>query len=73
MEIKILIDGYYSALKLAAKNLRDVNYDNNIYALDAGTGALKWKFHGNAVMLSPAVVNGVMYIGGHDGYFYVIE
>ena len=40
----------------------------NLYALDAGTGALLWKYvPGGFDLLLPAVANGVVYIGvlGH--------
>ncbi len=38
--------------------------DDNVYALNASTGALLWKYTtGNYVDSSPAVANGVVYIG----------
>jgi eukaryotic-like serine/threonine-protein kinase len=44
--------------------------DGNIYALDAATGALKWKFQtGNVVHTSPAIVDGKLYIDSWDSYF----
>jgi len=48
--------------------------DGNIYALDAGSGALKWKFHtGDVVHASPAIVDGKLYIGSWDSYFYALN
>lgn len=48
--------------------------DYNIYALDAHTGALQWKFAtGNVVHASPAVVDGVVYIGSWDRYLYALD
>lgn len=48
--------------------------DGNVYALDAATGALHWKFHtGNVVHASPAVANGTLYIGSWDSYFYALD
>jgi outer membrane protein assembly factor BamB len=48
--------------------------DGNIYALDAATGALKWKFQtGNVVHASPAIVDGRLYIGSWDSNFYAID
>ena len=44
--------------------------DNNIYALNAGTGALLWKYTTGAVQSSPAVANGVVYVGSTDGNVY---
>jgi len=48
--------------------------DSNIYALDAATGALKWKFKtGNVVHASPAIDSGALYIGSWDSYFYALD
>jgi len=48
--------------------------DHNIYAVDAKTGALKWKFAtGNVVHASPAVSGGVVYIGSWDRYLYALD
>ena len=41
--------------------------DNNIYALNAGTGAKLWNFDTDvAVDSSPTVVNGVVYVRAGD-------
>lgn len=48
--------------------------DGNIYALDASSGALKWKFHtGDVVHASPAIADGTIFIGSWDTYFYALE
>ncbi len=48
--------------------------DGNIYALDAASGVLKWKFQtGNVVHASPAIADGVLFIGGWDSYFYALD
>lgn len=48
--------------------------DGNIYALDANSGALKWKFQtGNVVHSSPAISDGVLYIGSWDSYLYALD
>jgi outer membrane protein assembly factor BamB len=48
--------------------------DGNVYALDAATGALKWKFHtGDVVHASPAIADGRLYIGSWDSYFYALD
>ncbi len=48
--------------------------DGNIYALDALTGSLKWKFHtGDVVHSSPAIAEGILYIGSWDSYFYALD
>jgi len=48
--------------------------DGNVYALDAASGALRWKFHtGNVVHASPAVAAGTLYVGSWDSYFYAVD
>jgi outer membrane protein assembly factor BamB len=48
--------------------------DHNVYALDAHTGTVVWKFTtGDVVHASPAVADGVVYIGSWDRYFYALN
>jgi outer membrane protein assembly factor BamB len=48
--------------------------DQNVYALDARTGALRWTFAtGDVVHASPAVANGVVIIGSWDRNLYAID
>ncbi len=49
-------------------------YDNNFYALDAGTGALLWKYPAPTTYDKsvPAVANGVVYFSSED-YFYALN
>ena len=43
------------------------SYDRHVYALNAGTGALLWKYQTGGS--SPAVANGVVYVGWEDGVY----
>lgn len=48
--------------------------DGHVYALDAGTGRLRWSFlTGDVVHASPAVANGIVYIGSWDGWLYALD
>jgi eukaryotic-like serine/threonine-protein kinase len=48
--------------------------DGNVYALDAQTGALKWRFKtGDVVHASPAIADGMVFIGSWDSYFYALD
>jgi eukaryotic-like serine/threonine-protein kinase len=48
--------------------------DTNVYALDAATGNLKWKFKtGDVVHASPAISGGALFIGSWDSYFYSLD
>lgn len=48
--------------------------DGNVYAVDAKSGLLQWKFAtGDVVHASPAVAGGVVYVGSYDGNLYAID
>jgi len=48
--------------------------DGNVYALDAASGKLNWKFHtGDVVHASPAIAEGTVFIGSWDSYFYALD
>jgi outer membrane protein assembly factor BamB len=48
--------------------------DTHVYALDAKTGAVIWKFAtGDVVHATPAVVDGVVYIGSWDRNLYALN
>jgi outer membrane protein assembly factor BamB len=48
--------------------------DENIYALDAASGELRWKFKTNDVVhASPAYADGVLFCGSWDSYFYALD
>ncbi|MBX3174489.1 MAG: PQQ-binding-like beta-propeller repeat protein [Gemmatimonadaceae bacterium] len=48
--------------------------DQNVYALDAATGAVKWTFStGDVVHASPAVAGGLVIVGSWDRNLYGID
>ena len=48
--------------------------DGNLYALDAASGELRWKFPtGDVVHSSPAYGGGVLYFGSWDSFFYAVD
>lgn len=48
--------------------------DGNVYALDAKSGRVRWKFKtGNVVHASPAIANGTLFIGSWDSWFYALD
>jgi eukaryotic-like serine/threonine-protein kinase len=48
--------------------------DTNIYALDATSGVLKWKFSaGDVVHASPAIAGGTLFVGSWDSYLYALD
>jgi outer membrane protein assembly factor BamB len=48
--------------------------DGHLYALNAGSGELRWKFKtGDVIHASPAYANGVLFFGSWDSYFYAVD
>ena len=48
--------------------------DGHLYAVDADTGDLRWRFRtGDVVHASPAFADGVVYAGSWDGRFYAVD
>jgi outer membrane protein assembly factor BamB len=48
--------------------------DGNVYAVDAASGVLQWKFPTRDVVhASPAVAGNTVYVGSWDGSFYAID
>jgi eukaryotic-like serine/threonine-protein kinase len=48
--------------------------DGNLYALDAASGELRWKFKtGDVVHASPAFDSGTLYFGSWDSYLYAVD
>jgi outer membrane protein assembly factor BamB len=48
--------------------------DGYVYALEASSGNLKWKYQtGYHVQSSPAVSEGIVYVGSKDNYVYALD
>ena len=48
--------------------------NQDVYAVDATTGAERWRFEtGKIVFSSAAVAKGVVYVGSHDGNLYALN
>lgn len=67
-------DVYLSSPVVAEGGVYFGSGDGHLYALDANSGSLRWKFKtGNVVHASPAFVNGVLFFGSWDSYFYAVD
>jgi outer membrane protein assembly factor BamB len=67
-------DFYLSSPTVAGGLVYFGSGDGQIYAVEAATGALRWKVQtGNVVHASPTVVAGVVYVGSFDTYFYALD
>ena len=64
-------------LPIVADGVVYVSENGLLYALDANTGATLWSDEigtgGHVVESSPAVVNGVLYVGSGDGNVYALD
>lgn len=59
------------------------SWDTYVYALDAASGSLVWKFKTKTdelyqgglegILASPQIANGNLYIGARDGFFYALD
>ncbi len=67
-------DVFTSSPAVALGNVYFGAGDGNVYAVDAKTGILQWKFAtGDVVHASPAVANGTVFIGSWDGNLYALD
>jgi eukaryotic-like serine/threonine-protein kinase len=67
-------DFYLSSPAVVGSTVYVGSGDGNVYAIDAASGALRWKFQtGNVVHASPAVANDTVYIGSWDSFFYALN
>jgi outer membrane protein assembly factor BamB len=65
---------YYSSPTVANGVVYVGSMDENLYALNASTGALLWTYPAvSAVSSSPAVANGVVYFGSEDENLYALN
>jgi len=44
-----------------------------LYAIDIRTGTQRWQFRAESGVSSPAVADGVVYVGTEDGALYAIQ
>ena len=67
-------DFYLSSPAISTNTVFFGSGDGNVYALDTGSGTLRWKFHtGDVVHASPAISNGTLFIGSWDSYLYALD
>lgn len=67
-------DVFLSSPTIASNTVYIGSGDHHVYALDARTGALRWKFAARDVIhASPAVANGLVFIGSWDRNLYALD
>src|SRR5207237_5770600 len=69
-----VIEAWFSSPTVSGDTAYFGSDDGYLYALNALTGELKWKFKtGDVVYSSTAVADGAVYVGSHDGYLYAVD
>ena len=67
-------DVFLSSPVVAAGTVFFGSGDGHLYAVDAASGQLRWKFKtGDVIHASPAYAGGVVYVGSWDSYFYAVD
>jgi outer membrane protein assembly factor BamB len=67
-------DVFISSPALANGKVYFGSGDGNVYAVDAKTGLLQWKFATKDVVhASPAVAGGIVYVGSWDSALYALD
>jgi outer membrane protein assembly factor BamB len=67
-------DVYLSSPVVAGGMVYAGSGDGHVYALDAASGELRWKFQaGDVVHASPAFDSGTLYFGSWDSFFYAVD
>src|SRR6266566_9638104 len=69
-----VIEAWFSSPTVSGDTVYFGSDDSYLYALNALTGELRWKFKtGDVVYSSPAVADGTVYVGSHDSYLYAVD
>jgi outer membrane protein assembly factor BamB len=67
-------DMFLSSPTIAGGTVYIGSSDGHVYALNAESGSLAWKYKtGDIVHASPAVSDGTVYIGSWDSWFYALD
>ncbi len=67
-------DVYLSSPAVAAGRVYFGSSDGSVYAVEAATGKLVWRFRTNGLVhSSPAVADGVVYVGSWDASLYALD
>src|SRR5207249_11476653 len=69
-----VIEAWFSSPTVSDDMVYFGSDDSYLYAVNALTGELKWKFKtGDVVYSSPAIADGGVFVGSHDGYLYAVD
>ena len=64
----------FSSPAVAGSTLFIGSDDGFLYALDADSGELRWRFEaGREIFSSPSVADGTVFVGAHTGFVYTLD
>ncbi len=66
-------EGFESSAAIVDGIVYATSLDSNLYALDLGSGKLKWKYRAAETKSSPSVSKGVVYFGDAEGTFHAVD
>lgn len=66
-------DIIFSATAIAGDTVYFGANDKNLYALDYKTGRQRWQFRAESAVSSPAIQDGVVYVGTEDGTVFALQ
>lgn len=66
-------DAIFTAAAVAGDLVYVGSVDKNLYALDVRTGTMKWQFRADSPVSSPAIRDGIIYVGTEAGILYAIQ
>lgn len=66
-------DAIFTAAAVAGDRVYVGSVDKNLYALDVQTGLMQWQFRAESPVSSPAIKDGIIYVGTEAGTLYAIQ
>ena len=63
----------FSATAIAGDTAYFGSTDKNLYALDVQSGQQRWQFRAGSGVSSPAIADGIVYVGTQDGILYALQ
>jgi PQQ enzyme repeat len=69
-----IIEAWFSSPAISEETVYFGSDDSYLYAANALTGELRWKFKtGDVVYSSPAISDATVFVGSHEGYLYAVR
>ncbi|MEE8369397.1 MAG: PQQ-binding-like beta-propeller repeat protein, partial [Dehalococcoidia bacterium] len=71
---KLDLEAIYHTPIISAETVYFAGYDGNVYALNAGDGAIRWTFETDGPIIGGlALADGTIFVGSDDGNLYALN